>query len=163
MHKLLIFVIAAALGVACSSNSNQVRTTADGRAVLANSQDAKGAKYQIIDQEFDNLLAPDADYETLHDYELQACGDSYLPPADLTAKTEKPARKMAGAAGKAADAAQNTNLKKSKKVVNTTNIYYIDGPAPAPTHITNTTSTTTTYANSTSSSASTSTSSGSSF
>lgn len=164
MKKLLIFVIAAALGAACSSNSSQTRTTADGRAVLANTQDAKNAKYQIVDQEFDNLLAPEADYETLHDYELQACGDSYLPPADLAAKTEKPGKKMAGAAGTAADASKNTNVKKSKKVVNTTNIYYIDGPAPTPTHITNTTSTTTTYSNSSSSSSSASTStSGSSF
>ena len=164
MKKLFIFVIATALGVACSSNSNRTYTTADGRAVLTGTQDAKNAKYQIIDQEFDNLLAPDADYEQLHDYELQACGDSYLPPADLANKKEKAGRKMAGAAATAAEAAKNTNLKKSKKVVNTTNIYYIDGPAPSPTHITNTTSTTTTYSNSTSTSSSGSTStSGSSF
>jgi len=166
MKKLLIFVIAASLGIACSSKSSQTRTTADGRAVLANAQDAqnaKNAKYQIVDQEFDNLLAPEADYETLHDYELQACGDSYLPPANLEKKAVKPGKKMAGAAGVAADASKNTNVKKSKKVVNTTNIYYIDGPAPAPTHITNTTSTVTTYSNSTGSSTSTSASSGSSF
>ena len=148
MKKFLLFVSIAAMSVACSSSSKNTTTTVDGRTITttASAKNAKNAKYQIIDQEFDNLLAPDADYETLHDYELQACGDSYLPPADPALKTVKPGKKDGLAVGAAA--AVDTNVKKSKKVTNTTNIYYIDGPMPMPNQITNSTTTTTTYSNS---------------
>lgn len=136
MKKILIVVFAAAMAAACSSNKSNVKT-ADGRAASA-----KNAKYQIIDQEFDNLLAPEADYDTLPAYELQACGDSYLPPAEVKLKkTAKPAKKQASAKK---SATENTT---NKKVVNVVNIIETDGPvANLPTaHSGSTTTTTTTY------------------
>lgn len=141
MKKFLIAVCAAVLGAACSSGNSNVKT-ADGRAA----SNAKNAKYQIIDQEFDNLLAPDADYDTLPAYELQACGDSYLPPAETKLKgTVKPAVKKA--AKKEASSAKATNVSNTKKVVNTTNIIYVDDPSQIPvppqSHSSTTTTTTT--------------------
>jgi len=90
MKKIFTVVAAAVLCAACSSNKSNVKTA------QASNVSAKDAKYQIIDQEFDNLLAPETDYDTLPAYELQACGDSYLPPAEVKLKgTEKPAKKAA--------------------------------------------------------------------
>ena len=88
MKKLLLAAFIAAFGAAACSSGNANTKTADSR----NKASAKNAKYQIIDQEFDNLLAPEADYDTLPAYELQACGDSYLPPAEQTVRgAKKPA------------------------------------------------------------------------
>ncbi len=138
MKKLLLAALVAALGASACSSSNANTKTADGR-----NASSKEAKYQIIDQEFDNLLAPDADYDTIPDYELQACGDSYLPPATTALKgatkpaAKKPAKK---AAKKTTEKSSSSNVTTNKKVINNTNIYYLDGSS-APT----TTSSTTTY------------------
>lgn len=135
MKKILIVAFAATLAAACSSSKTNVKT-ADGRT------SAKNAKYQIIDQEFDNLLAPEADYDTLPAYELQACGDSYLPPAETKLRNAvKPAVK------KAAQTTAKKEVSTSKEVINITNVYEIDGPAPLP----GATSTTTTVTTSTTS------------
>lgn len=130
MKKILIVVLAAAMAAACSSNKSGIKT--------ANGRDAK---YQIIDQEFDNLLAPESDYDTLPAYELQACGDTYLPPAKpkLKKTTTKPAAKKV-----TKKSTQTTEvIENNKEVVNVTNVYEIDGPAPVPTGIVSTTQTTT--------------------
>lgn len=113
MKKILTLVIAASLGLAaCSSKKN---TKQDASTLAKN---AKAAKYQIIDQEFDNLLAPEKDYDTLSAYELQACGDSYLPDAKL-----KPITK----AGVKAAAKANVNLnEREKEVTNIHNVYYVE-------------------------------------
>lgn len=137
MKKILIIAFAAALSAACSSSKTNVKT-ADGRA------SAKNAKYQIIDQEFDNLLAPEADYDTLPAYELQACGDTYLPPAEVKLKnTVKPAVKTA------AKTSAKKEVSSNKEVINVTNIYEVEGPAPIPGA--GGTSTTTTYTTTTTS------------
>ncbi len=150
MKKAFILLAVVAFAAACSNKTaNTTTTSADGKTVYYTTSaaavaDAKNAKYQIIDQEFDNMLAPDSDYDSLSDYELQACGASYLPPAE---KLKKPQVKAAAATAVKADAAKTatkTSVSKSKKVTNTTNIYYVDGPTPnVPTK---STSTTTTYA-----------------
>lgn len=143
MKKILTVICLAALGAACSSSGANVKTAANGNAA-----GGKNAKYQIIDQEFDNLLAPEADYDTLPAYELQSCGDSYLPPADP---------KLRNAVKPAVKKASNTAVKKSsnvterKEVVNVVNIVEVDEPAPAPAGVVSsstTTTTTTTYNNS---------------
>ncbi len=147
MKKAFILLAVVVFAAACSKKTANTTTSADGKTVYyttsaAAAADAKNAKYQIIDQEFDNMLAPDSDYDSLSDYELQACGASYLPPAE---KLKKPQVKAAAAAVKAdaAKAAAKTSVSKSKKVTNTTNIYYVDGPTPnVPVQ---STSTTTTY------------------
>ena len=139
MNKLLLAACIAALGAAACSSGNANTKTADGRTASS-----KDAKYQIIDQEFDNLLAPDADYDTIPDYELQACGDSYLPPATTPLKgASKPAAKKTAktAAAKSASSSSSSNVTTNKKVINNTNIYYLDGSAPS----TSSSSTTTTY------------------
>ena len=124
MKKLFTVVVAAVLCAACSSNKSNVKNSQNTAAA------SKAAKYQIIDQEFDNLLAPEADYDTLPAYELQACGDSYLPPAEVKLKgAAKPAKKAVKktAAKKTEEPASDANVTKNKKVINTTNIYYLDG------------------------------------
>lgn len=144
MKKILTVVFAAAMAAACSSNKSNVKT-ADVRAA-----DAKNAKYQIIDQEFDNLLAPEADYDTLPAYELQACGDSYLPPAETKLKNAvKPAAKKVTKKS-TKKTTKKTEVSNNKEVVNVVNVYEIDGPAPVPTGTvsSSTTTATTTYNNS---------------
>ena len=137
MKKLLLAAVVAVFGAAACSSGNANTKTADGRTASS----SKNAKYQIIDQEFDNLLAPDADYDTIPDYELQACGDSYLSPATTPLKgATKPAvRKPAKQAASSASTAKSSDVNVNKKVINNTNIYYLDGSAPN----TSTTSTTT--------------------
>lgn len=129
MKKILIVVLAAAMAAACSSNKSNVKT--DGML---------DPKYQIIDQEFDNLLAPETDYDTLPAYELQACGDTYLPPAKpKRKKIVKPAAKKV--VKKTTEITETTE--NNKEVVNVTNVYEIDGPAPVPAGTVSTTQTTT--------------------
>ncbi len=144
MKKIFILLAAVAFSAACSNRTANTATTSDGKRVYytasAAAADTANNKYQIIDQEFDNMLAPDSDYDSLSDYELQACGAAYLPPAKL----KKPQAKAVAAAVEAAKTATKTEISKSKKVTNTTNIYYVDGPTPnVPVQ---STSTTTTYA-----------------
>lgn len=146
MKKILVVLAVAGLAAACSSKTNNAQQ-ADGvkkvyyTTSAADADRAKNAKYQIIDQEFDNMLAPDSDYETLSDYELQACGASYLPPAE---KLKKPQAVIKQAAqDSAVKEAAASKVTKNKKVTNTTNIYYIDAPAPtAPVRTSSTTTTT---------------------
>ena len=116
MKKILVLVVAAVLGLAaCSSKKNTKQDANNSSAAVLASQ-GKDAKYQIIDQEFDNLLAPEKDYDTLSAYELQACGDSYLPDAKL--------RPLSKANVKAA-AKANANLnEREKEVTNIHNVYY---------------------------------------
>ncbi len=142
MKKLLLAACVAALGVSACSSGNSNTKTADGRAYSSSSSDAK---YQIIDQEFDNMLAPETDYDSIPAYELQACGDSYLPPADTVLKgAAKPSAKKT--TGKKSSkkttkkSSSSTDVTKSKKVINNTNIYYINSDSAVPAS-----STTTTY------------------
>lgn len=140
MNKLLLAALVAALGTAACSSGNANTKTADGR-----NASAKDAKYQIIDQEFDNLLAPEADYDTQSAYELQACGDSYLPPAETLKGAQKPAAKKPAkkaAAKKTTTASSSKNVTTNKKVVHNTNIYYLDGSGP---NTSSSSTTTTTY------------------
>ncbi len=142
MKKLLLAAFIAAFGAAACSSGNANTKTADSR----NKASAKDAKYQIIDQEFDNLLAPEADYDTLPAYELQACGDSYLPPAEQTVRgAKKPAAKVVKTTAKKTTAKSTSkSTTTNKKVINNTNIYYLDGSAPN-TSTSSTSTTTTTY------------------
>ena len=125
----------------------------DANGNLVTDAQFKGAKYQIIDQEFDNTLAPQSDYEALPAYELQACGDSYLPPVDAAAVTAAKGKGKANAQG----VALSTKSTRAKKVTNTTNIYYVDGPNPN-VPVSSTTTTKTVYTNGAVSSSTTSSS-----
>ena len=111
-----------------------------------NTKSAREAKYQIIDQEFDNMLAPDADYDTIPAYELQACGESYLPLIEPDCCGKGKAAAAAKGKAKAKGTATSVATTRAKKVTNTTNIYYVDGPNPT-VPVSSTTTTKTVYKN----------------
>lgn len=151
MKKVLCLVCVAVLGLAaCSKNKKEDSananyssvygmTTADAR----NTKSAKDAKYQIVDQEFDNMLAPDTDYEAIPAHELQACEDSYLPlvEPDCCGNGKGKANAAASGKAKAKATAVSTATTRAKKVTNTTNIYYVDGNQTIPVSSTSTTRT----------------------
>lgn len=160
MKKFLLVITTAVLTAACASSDKRSDVTtvqADGTQVAyqksssSNATNSKNAKYQIVDQEFDNLLAPGTDYDSLSEYELQACGATYLPPQQEL-KTVQPKTQVVVV--KEDDLKTDTNRK--KKVTNTVNIYEMDGTAPKKVSSTSTTTVT-------SSSSSTSSSSGSTY
>ncbi len=88
MKKVLFFAAAAVVAVGCSSSQTQ-----SDEPVA--SLDTEAAKYQIIDQEFDNVLAPESDYDRVIPYEEQVSNSSYLQsvrgsskPSRITAKAD---------------------------------------------------------------------------
>ena len=114
MKKLLLFV-AAALAVAGCSSADKKNDGAD----ISLRKDA--AKYQIIDQEFDNVLAPDGDYEVVPPYEEQISSSSYLQSVK---GTKKPAKKTATKTNR-------TVVSKDGKTVNKTDVQAGDSePVP---------------------------------
>ena len=137
MKKLLcLFIVAAVACAACSKNK---RTKAEAaQAAEMNAQEyryakagnLKEAKYQIIDQEFDNLRAPETDYDNIPAYELQACGDSYLAPLEPDCDGTNSCAAKARAKAKAKGYAKSVSTARAKKVTNTVNVYYVDGPNP---------------------------------
>ena len=151
MKKILCLMCVAALGLAACSknkkeetanstyNTNYNITTADARN--GNTKSAKDAKYQIIDQEFDNMLAPETDYEAIPAHELQACEDSYLPLVEPDCCGKGKASAAVAGKAKAKAKAVSTATTRAKKVTNTTNIYYVDGNQTIPVSSTSTTKT----------------------
>ena len=85
MKKVLFFAAAAMVAVGCSSAQTQSEESAA-------SLEAAAAKYQIIDQEFDNVLAPESDYDKVIPYEEQISNSSYL---QSVRGGKKPSRKTA--------------------------------------------------------------------
>lgn len=158
MKKVLCLIaVSAIMCAACSKNRN---TTGDGiSSAQASAKNVKDAKYQIIDQEFDNLLAPDTDYDNIPAYELQACGESYLPlvKPDCCGNAKNKAQAQAKAKAKAQAVAKSVRTERAKRVTNTTNIYYVDGPHPD-VPVSSTTTTKTVYSNGTVSSSTSSSS-----
>lgn len=146
MKKILVLLITTAAVAACSNKTANTASTdtTNGKKVYYTAEaaaNAKDAKYQIIDQEFDNMLAPDADYDKLSTYDMQACDATYVPPAE---KLKKPQAKDVEKNLKTSTVVAPVKTTKNKKVVNTTNIYYVDGPNPN--MPSKSSSTTTTYA-----------------
>ena len=126
MKKLLCILVAVVALCACSKNTRGDRYVyTDGYNDGYVTADGYGGRYQIIDQEFDNFLAPDTDYDSLCAYELQACGESYLPPA-----AQLQSMSQIKAAARKVDTATALKSTRAKKVVNTVNVYEVDGPNP---------------------------------
>ncbi len=159
MKKILcLLAVAAVACAACSKNKNNAGEGAYGAQNAAyRNKDAryakgkddktiKDAKYQIIDQEFDNMLAPEKDYDNIPAYELQACGDSYLPLVDPDCCGKNKVAAKGKAKAKAKGVAKSVSTARAKKVTNTTNIYYVDGPNPN-VPVSSTTTTKTVYSN----------------
>ncbi len=87
MKKLFLFAVLGALAVGCAS-SNKTQS-AQPQETLTDQY----AKYQIVDQEFDNLVVPNDGYDRVAPYEEQVSGSSYIQ--STTRKTgQKPARTM---------------------------------------------------------------------
>lgn len=84
MKKFLFLAAAAVMAVGCASTE-----TASQTSDVSLRKDA--AKYQIIDQEFDNVLAPETDYDTVLPYEEQISNSSYLQSVK---GSTKPAKKV---------------------------------------------------------------------
>lgn len=125
MKKFLFVLCVAVLTMSACSQNRKDETIVYRDGVTVSDMNTKQGKYQIIDQEFDNLLAPGTDYDTLCAYELQACGDSYLPPAaklQSIGQIKQAARKV--------DVATATKSARAKKVVNVVNVYEVDGNNP---------------------------------
>ncbi len=152
MKKILCLLAVAAIAcAACSNNKNTVNQGTYGAQNAAyrngnNAQGIKDAKYQIVDQEFDNMLAPKKDYDNVPAYELQACGDSYLPLVDPDCCGKNKVAAKGKAKAQAKGVAKSVSTARAKKVTNTTNIYYVDGPNPN-VPVSSTTTTKTVYSN----------------
>lgn len=155
MRKVLCLVCVVALGLtACSknkkdnsANGSYYNTSEVSASYDSNTKSAKDAKYQIIDQEFDNMLASASDYDAIPAYELQACDDSYLPliEPDCCGKGKAAVAGKAKVKAKAQATATSVATTRAKKITNTTNIYYVDGNQTVP--VSSSTTTRTVYKN----------------
>ncbi|MBR2865607.1 MAG: hypothetical protein IKJ44_02170 [Elusimicrobiaceae bacterium] len=86
MKKLFLFAVLGAFAVGCSSSNKKQEDTAQ-------SLTDQYSKYQIVDQEFDNLVVPNDSYDRVSSYEDQVGGASYIQ-SSARKTAEKPARKM---------------------------------------------------------------------
>ncbi len=84
MKQFLFLAAAALIAAGCASGETKTQQTE-----VSLQKDA--AKYQIIDQEFDNVLAPETDYDTVLPYEEQISNSSYLQSVK---GGKKPAKKV---------------------------------------------------------------------
>ena len=85
MKKLLLGAVVSLMVVGCSSASQQ---NSDGLT-------SQYTKYQIVDQEFDNLAIPNDSYDRVAPYEEQVNGASYIQSlSSKTKPTAKPGRQM---------------------------------------------------------------------
>ncbi len=88
MNKILFAVLLGTLAVGCASSADQDAPTTDTLT-------SQYAKYQIVDQEFDNLAIPNDNYDRVAPYEDQVNGASYIQSSSAKAKSaKKPNRQM---------------------------------------------------------------------
>lgn len=90
MKKLLLLAAVTILAAGCASS--------DKKEQQSSRLTAEDAKYQIIDQEFDNMLAPEANYEAVAPYEEQVGSSSYIQSVQGKKGAKKPSKKAAKAA-----------------------------------------------------------------
>ena len=83
MKKIFVCMIACGLAMACAS-SNQNKTGLTDQY----------SKYQILDQEFDNLSVANDNYDRVPSYEEQLSGSSYIQSSVARDKNTKPARTL---------------------------------------------------------------------
>lgn len=87
MKKLFLFAALGVLAAGCASSSNKTQ------APQSEGLTDQYAKYQIVDQEFDNLVIPNDNYDRVAPYEDQVSGASYIQ-SNTRKAGKKPARKM---------------------------------------------------------------------
>jgi len=84
MKKIFVCMIICGLAMACaSSNKNKEAGLTD-----------QYSKYQIVDQEFDNLSVANDNYDRVPSYEEQLSGSSYIQSSVARDKNTKPARNL---------------------------------------------------------------------
>ncbi len=87
MKKFFLFSVLAVLSVGCTSTAKRADTQNEGLT-------GQYAKYQIVDQEFDNLIVPNDNYNRVSSYEEQVSGASYIQ-STTRQSGQRPARTMA--------------------------------------------------------------------
>ena len=86
MKKLFLLTAMGLLAVGCAS-SNKTQNAEENL-------DSVDTKYQIVDQEFDNLVVPNDHYNQVAPYEEQISGASYIKSSSATRKsTQKPRKR----------------------------------------------------------------------
>lgn len=89
MKKLFVCAAIGVLAVACSSASKNNNTAANGTA-------GQYSKYQILDQEFDNVAVVNDGYDRVAPYEDQINGSTYIQSKTSQKGSKKPNRTMTG-------------------------------------------------------------------
>ncbi len=87
MKKIFLFAVLAVLSVGCASADKSASSRDEGLT-------DQYAKYQIVDQEFDNLIVPNDNYDRVSSYEDQVSGASYIK-SSTRQSGQRPARTMA--------------------------------------------------------------------
>lgn len=86
MKKILLCMAAFAVTVGCASSARQN----DPEQVLTEQY----TRYQILDQEFDNLSVPNDNYNRVAPYEDQINASSYIQSSVSREKNTKPSRTL---------------------------------------------------------------------
>ena len=84
MKKLFLLAVLGVFAVGCSSSQKKSETSAPAET---------NVKYQIVDQEYSNLVVPNDGYNRVAPYEDQVNGASYIQ-SKTAKKTQKPGHKM---------------------------------------------------------------------
>lgn len=87
MKKLFVCTAIAVFAIACSSSSK------NGTATTANTT-GQYSKYQILDQEFDNVVIFNDGYDRVAPYEEQISGSTYIQSNASQKNAKKPGRTM---------------------------------------------------------------------
>jgi hypothetical protein len=95
MKKIFLFVVLSALAVACSSsqkqNSTPQQTQQTQKLQKVSTASGSYAKYQIVDQEFENFAVKNDGYDRVPSYEEQINSSSYIQSTSGRSK-KKPGR-----------------------------------------------------------------------
>lgn len=96
MKKLLLLAVVTGLAVGCSSSKKQNQGAyynGNTNSSYTNAQAASNpAKYQIIDQEFENYVVENDNYDRIAPYEEQINVSSYIQGTNGRSKDNKPNR-----------------------------------------------------------------------
>ena len=81
MKKLVLIAVLGVLAVGCSSNAKQNDTA------------VQYSKYQVIDQEFENMAVPNRNYDNVPAYEEQVAGSSYIQSSTSASRSARKPRR----------------------------------------------------------------------
>lgn len=84
MKKLFLCAVLGVFSIGCASSQ---------KVEQAEEASANNVRYQIVDQEYENLVVPNDHYDRVSSYEAQVNGASYIQ-SNAAKKTKKPGVKM---------------------------------------------------------------------